>query len=84
MFTKTFSNEGTFQALYAAQDWLKENGYSYGSTCREMPIGILKGDWAIAKWKNLTKKEIADLDGQLQGDKREGPITITLKVAPDA
>jgi hypothetical protein len=84
MFTKTFSNEGTFQALYAAQDWLQANGYSYGSLCREMPVGILKGDWAIAKWKNLTKKEIGELDGQFDGDKREGPITITLKQASAA
>jgi hypothetical protein len=84
MFTKTFSNEGTFQALYAAQDWLQSNGYSYGSLCREMPVGILKGDWAIAKWKNLTKKEISELDGHFDGDKREGPITILLKAAPAA
>ncbi|GFM49014.1 hypothetical protein K5D38_04860 [Pseudomonas cichorii] len=82
MFKKTFSNPGTFKALWAAQEWLQQNGYSYGSTCREMPIGILKGDYVIAKWKNLTQQEISELDGDLQGDMREGPITVTLKEVP--
>lgn len=82
MFTKTFNEAGTFQALCAAEAWLAANGYSCGSTRRDMPSGILKGDFVIAKWKNLTTKEIEQLDGHLQGDKREGPITITLKEAP--
>lgn len=80
-FTKTFSQTGTFRALYAAQDWLRENGYSYGSTCREMPIGLMKGDYCIAKWKNLTQEGIAALDGVMQGSLREGPIEIRLKQA---
>jgi hypothetical protein len=82
MFTKTFNETGTFQALYAAKAWLAANGYSCGTTCRDMPCGILKGDFVIAKWKNLTKKESEQLDGRLEGDMREGPITITLKEAP--
>jgi hypothetical protein len=74
-----FNREGTFQALWAAQGWLEENGYSYGSTCRDMPIGILKGDWLIAKWKNLNKKEIGELDGVLISDDfREGPCKILI------
>lgn len=84
MFKKTFSETGTFQALYAAQNWLAANGYSFGSTCRGSPTGILKGDFVIAKWLNLTKAEIAQLDGQITGDNREGPLTVTLKVAPAA
>lgn len=52
MFTKTFSETGTFQALYAAQVWLAQNGYSYGSSCVLMPV--LKVDFLIAKWNNLT------------------------------
>ena len=82
MFTKTFSETGTFQALYAAEAWLAANCYSVGPTCREMPSGILKGDFVIAKWKNLTKKEIEQLDGCLQGDKRDGPIIVSLKESP--
>ena len=82
-FSKTFSKPGTFQSLYAAQKWLEQNGYSFGSTCLEMPIGILKGDFIIAKRKNLTKAEIAQLDGRLSGDMRNGPVMIQLTAAPD-
>ena len=82
MFTKTFSETGTFESLYAAQKWLTQNGYSFGPSCAMKPIPVLKGDFVIAKWKNLTKKEIAMLDGQIDGNLREGPMTVMLKVAP--
>ncbi|MEB0008660.1 hypothetical protein QN412_02910 [Pseudomonas sp. RTB3] len=80
MFTKTFSEPGTFEALYAAQKWLTQNGYSFGPGCAMKPIPILKGDFVIAKWKNLTKGEIAGLDGKLDGNMREGPVTVILKI----
>lgn len=35
-----FNQTGDFSAFYAATDWLKEQGYSYGSMCMDMPIGI--------------------------------------------
>ena len=82
MFTKTFNDIGTFQALYAAQNWLEENGYSYGSSCVMRPIPVLKGEFVIAKWKNLTKAEVAALDGSIDGDLRNGPITVYLKQSP--
>lgn len=82
MFKKVFDQPGTFQALYAAQTWLTQNGYSYGSTCVDQPVGILKGDYCIAKWRNLTRAEIAVLDGRLEGDVRNGPLTVTLNAAP--
>lgn len=82
MFTKTFTEIGTFEALYAAQKWLTQNGFSYGPSCVMHPMPILKGDFLIAKWKNLTKGEIAGLDGKLEGNMREGPMTVTLKVDP--
>lgn len=46
------------------------------------PVAVLKGDWSIAKWKNLSKKEIDVLDGRVYGDFRNGPVTVELKVAP--
>jgi hypothetical protein len=82
MFTKTFSEPGTFNALSSAQSWLTDNGYSFGPSSAMKPIPILKGDFVIAKWKNLTKGEIAGLDGKLDGNMREGPMTVTLKSAP--
>ena len=82
-FQKVFDQQGTFEALHAAQCWLRENGYSFGATCACCPVGVLKGDYLIAKWRNLTRQERAELDGTLSGDFREGPLTLTLKSAPD-
>lgn len=77
--TIEFKREGTFQSFYAAQSWLGEHGYSYGSMCSPQPIGVLKGDWNIAKWKNLTAKEKRELDGIMISDNwREGSVKIKI------
>ncbi|OTG82387.1 hypothetical protein [Acinetobacter sp. ANC 4648] len=76
----TFDQTGDFVAVNAARAWLEKHGYSYGPMCMDMPIGILKGSWAIAKWRNLTAKERKQLDGQLiSKDFREGPVILQLK-----
>lgn len=76
----TFDQTGDFNAYHAASKWCSENGYSHGSMARDTPIGILKGDWCIAKWHNLTKKERAGLDGYLESqDFRAGPVRIVIK-----
>ena len=76
---KTFKVKGTFKSYYAASAWLSENGYSEGSMYRGMPIGIMKGDWNIAKWKNLTSSEKKELDGTMtSNDFREGEVTVNI------
>lgn len=80
MSTKiVFDQVGTFAALYAAQDWCKANGISYGSSQAGAPTGLLRGDFAISKWRNLSTSERAELDGTMTGDFRNGPVTIDLK-----
>ncbi len=75
-----FAQVGDFSAVSAAENWLREHGFSYGSMCMDMPIGILKGDWCIAKWCNLTAKERNQLDGKLlSSDFRSGPVVLQLK-----
>jgi hypothetical protein len=77
-FTLCFTGEG-FEAFSAATSWCRRNGYSYGSTQRDDPIGLLKGDYAIAKWRNLSMAERAGLDGTIEGDKRNGPVYVHLR-----
>lgn len=72
-----FKGGGTFEAMYAAQRYLTANGYSYGSSCYPQPTAIMKGQYHIAKWKNLTEKERSQVDGTMTGDMREGPVVIT-------
>ena len=76
---KTFNQTGTFQAINKAEKWARDNGYSYGIMCRDMPIAIKKGPWNIAKWKNLTGLERLDIDGHITSrDFRNGPVTVEI------
>ena len=75
-----FDQKGTWQAKEAAEAWCKENGISVGQSSADGPTGLLFGDYAwIAKWRNLTNQERADLHGTMEGDFREGPVIIKLK-----
>jgi hypothetical protein len=80
---KDFAAKGDFQSLYAAQGWLHDNDYSYGSLCSPKPVGIMRNidgkSWKIAKWKNLTREEIRTLDGVMRSDDfRNGTVTVTI------
>lgn len=75
---KIFTNDGDFNAYRAAKDWLTACGFSYGQGQRGAPSGLLFGDILIAKWKNLTLAERRQCHGELTGDHRNGPVTITI------
>ncbi|MBP2232485.1 hypothetical protein J2847_005814 [Azospirillum agricola] len=78
ILTKAFTEAGDFVAVRAAERWLAENGFSVGRMQAHAPRGILMGDnWDIQKWRNLTRKERAELDGILIGD-RNGPAEILM------
>ena len=76
-----FNQTGDFSAVNAATKWLQDHGYSYGSMCMDMPIGILKGSWCIAKWRNLSSEERQQLDGTISciNTFREAPIHVVIK-----
>jgi hypothetical protein len=74
----TFFKEGTFESYYEATSWCRNNGYSYGSMCSPQPIALIKGDYNIAKWKNLTSRERYEVDGIMTGDFREGEVRIKI------
>jgi hypothetical protein len=81
-FEKVFEADGTpFGATWAAEKWLRENGYSYGPSCIGCPQAIIKGDISIAKWRNLTSDEKRTVDGTLQAA-RDQRAVITLKATP--
>lgn len=75
----TCKEKGTFSSYHEAREWAKENGYSEGSMARTMPIGLMKGDFDISKWYNLSQKDIAGLDGVIiSNDFREGQVEIII------
>jgi hypothetical protein len=76
---KTFDVPGTFESMYAAERWLSENGYKTGSSCREEPIAIQKGQYTLPqKWKNFTKADKAMIDGVMITSFREGPCKVII------
>lgn len=82
--THTFENDGNdFSGLYAAKDWCRRHGYEVGSTQRDAPIGVHRSTEAsgISKWRNMSRKEIATLDGRLESrgpDYGSGAVVLTL------
>lgn len=83
-FTKSFENTGDDWSGYsAAIKFLEKHGFSYGSMQREDPIGLVKGDVLISKWRNLDKKDIKALDGMIRfkdGSPRNGIAIIDLYI----
>jgi hypothetical protein len=75
---KTFDQQGDFAANYAAEQWLREAGYSVGIMERGSPRGILRGNYLIMKWRNLSPQDRKALDGQMTGDMRNGPVTVEI------
>jgi hypothetical protein len=75
---RSFDQQGDFSACAAATQWLHEGGYSVGIMQGPAPRGIMRGDVLIAKWRNLSPRERATLDGQMTGDMRNGPVTVEI------
>jgi hypothetical protein len=78
-FVATFGQAGDFAAYRAAEAWLAGFGYSVGRMQRGAPCGILRGDYDIQKWRNLSNAERRALDGTLSGNFRNGPVLVQLR-----
>jgi hypothetical protein len=78
MKTIEFTAEGDFEACRKAEKWCNENGFSVGSMQGPSPRGILKGDIMISKWRNMSHKELGQLDGKMTGDMRNGPVVVQI------
>ena len=77
---KVFKSSGTFTALNEAKVWLRENGYSCGSLCRQEPIAIQIGEYTLPqKYKNMNKTEKLLADGWIKSnDFREGDVEVNI------
>jgi hypothetical protein len=77
--TRVFAETGEFAASHAAEEWCARHGISVGFMQRRDPRGLLYGDYAISKWRNLTAEHRRSLDGRMTGDMRNGPVTVTIR-----
>jgi hypothetical protein len=60
--------EDNFSAFYEAEKHLKENGYSVGSMCQNGPIYFKKGNFRIAKCRNMSDEDRKICDGYMKCD----------------
>lgn len=74
----TFDQPGDFQAQYAAERWLRDRGFSIGSSQGDSPRAIWHGDCYISKWRGLSAADKAEMHAQMLGDGRNGPVHIEL------
>jgi hypothetical protein len=74
----TFSDKGDFAASGIAELFLRERGFSVGPMQANDPRGIMLGKMRIEKWRRLTDATRAQLHGQMTGNPRTGPITVTI------
>lgn len=73
-----FNNKGEFAASYAAEKWLRDRGFSFGSSQADGPQAIWHGDCYVSKWRNLSAKEKREMHAVMDGDGRDGPVHIRL------
>jgi len=89
---RRFDNTGEeFSGIYAAEAWCRKHGYATGSSQRGTPAGVHRDpddEICISKWRNMTEKEQASLDGHLTTengshycDFRAGDVILTLREA---
>jgi hypothetical protein len=79
IWSREYKPTGTFEAFRAAEDFLKELGYTVGSMCLKDPIGFADADKFeyVAKWHNIDATDRASLDGVvISDDFREGGCRI--------
>ena len=75
-----FAQGEDFAASNAAEAWCKARGVSVGEMQRDAPRALMYGDFDIGKWRDISRAELKTLDGTMEGDMRNGPVIVQLRV----
>jgi len=85
VFRRTFDGRPgvDFSALNDALEFLTARGFSVGPGCQDAmggdkPHGVMFGQWKIAKWRDLSPEDQAQLHGTLSGQRRKGPVRVAI------
>jgi hypothetical protein len=84
VYAVEFVPTGTFGAIGAAQNYLKDLGYTIGSMQMSSPIGFADSDKYdyVSKWWNMNRTEQGSLDGAiipLDGFREGGNLVLFFK-----
>lgn len=76
--TITFTQPAEWQAMRAAEEMVRRLRH-LGRSPPERRPGLMRGDYDIQKWRNLTMHNRAVLDGTMTAaDFCHGPVTVRL------
>jgi len=72
----------TFGAVHALEQWCRDHGYTLGRMQGSDPIGLLRGEADLQKWRNLGELDRDRLDGVVTwvGSPRSGTAVVWLRV----
>jgi hypothetical protein len=73
-----FNQTGTFEASRAAEQWIRARGFSIGPSQVMAPRAIWHGQCYVSKWRGLSAQDKREMHAIMEGDNREGPVTIRL------
>lgn len=74
-----FAHTGArFSAYSQAEEFLRLNGFSFGTMERGFPIAIKYGPHDLPKWKHFNQSQHANFDGIMIGS-AEGDVYVHLK-----
>lgn len=76
-----FEGTNTFDAANSAENLCGARGISVGQMQGPFPHGLLFSDYLISKWRGMNASERKALHGTMDGDMRNGPVTVTIKTA---
>lgn len=77
-------SDGDFVFLSRVEDELRARGFSIGALQRDDPRGIMRGDYDVQKWRNLSKQDRDELDGVMRftGSPRNASAIVVTWVTP--
>ena len=76
--TLSYNDTGTFAAFRRAEQELGAAGFAIGAGQRGAPTGLMFGSYLVSKWRNLNAQQRAELHGVIEGDRRDGPLLVTI------
>src|SRR3546814_5739015 len=76
--TLSYNDVGTFAAYNRMVREIGAAGFAIGASQVGSPVGLMFGHYIVSKWRNLNQQQRAELHGIVEGDRRTGPLLVTI------
>src|SRR3546814_18749727 len=76
--TISYNDVGTFASYNRMVREIGAAGFAIGASQVGSPVGLMFGHYIVSKWRNLNQQKRAELHGIVEGDRRTGPLLVTI------